>query len=144
MRILVPLLMTLALSACVTAQQRQSNDANRREAVARLNAAAANASLACPNATTCDKAFRLTKIYVQENSGMKIQLSDDTLIQTYNPISLFDIGITAKKVPGKGDTSTIELTVICKDTSFDSGANCPNRQAQIYEGFKAFVESRMN
>lgn len=138
------LLLILPLAGCLTTQQRQSDATNRENAIARRNAAAAHAWFNCDSATQCDKAFRLTKIYVQQNSSMKIQTADDTIIQTYNPIKVLDSGITARKIPGKGSTERIELFVTCNDSEFDRSAYCPNRQAQIYEGFRAFLESRMD
>lgn len=143
--ICVAIVFASALAAgCVSQQVRDSNAANLRAATERRNLAAANSSYECTTNEACDKAFRLTKIYVQEHSSMKIQFADDTLISTFNPIRGGDIGISARKVPGKGTTSVIDLTVTCKGAEYDSTGGCQNRQAFIYEGLKAFIDSRMN
>jgi hypothetical protein len=137
-------LIALFTGGCLSMLPTQSDELNRANATARRNQAAENAFIECNSVAQCDKAFRLTKIYVQQHASMKIQISDDTIVQTYNPTSLFETGIAARKIPGKGESSRIEITVVCNDSSFDRGANCPNRQAQIYEGFRPFVSSKLD
>ena len=91
------------------------------------------------------KAFRLAKIYVQDNADMKVQFSDDTTISTYNPIKYAYVGLRATRIPGSGDSSTIELVAFCKGME-DRGyffSLCAQRIAPIYEGFKSYIETRL-
>ena len=107
----------------------------------------ANSTVTCPDKRTCDKAFTLAKIYVQEHADMKIQSSDDTIVSTYNPTDYGRMALTATRTPESGDSSTIKLVATCK--GMDSGSDlffkmCAERIAPTYKNFKSFIESKMN
>lgn len=74
-----------SLLGCVSQEQLASERAETAQAQNDLDSARTNATVSCNNKQSCEKAFSLAKIYVQENSDMKIQLSDDTMVSTYNP-----------------------------------------------------------
>ena len=65
----------------------------------------------CPNASVCKKAFSLTQVFISENAQMKIQLATDTIIETYG--SQDKVVMKATKIPGEGESETIDLLVIC-------------------------------
>jgi hypothetical protein len=50
-----------------------------------LEASRRNAVFQCKDRLQCEKAFSLTQIFIATNSDMRIQLANDTLIETYNP-----------------------------------------------------------
>lgn len=74
-----------------------------------------NARYVCKTQLECSKAFALTQIFISENSDMKIQVSTDTIIETYNPTDDLKVGFKALKMPGKGYSATIKLNAYCKD-----------------------------
>lgn len=105
----------------------------------------ANATLTCSNRSSCEKAFSLAKIYVQENADMKIQLSDDTMVSTYNPTEYGYVALRATKIPGAGESSTVQLVASCKgmDVQGYFFAMCARRIAPIYRGFKPYIEPKL-
>jgi len=74
-----------------------------------------NSVTPCNSKPECDKMFSMAKIFVYENSDMKIQFADDTIISTYNPIEWHQCGMNVKKVPGAKDSATIFLQIDCID-----------------------------
>lgn len=79
-----------------------------------LEASRRNAMFLCKDRLQCEKAFSLTQIFIATNSDMRIQLANDTLIETYNPNKDGAMGATAMKVPGAGTSAVIQLDVVCK------------------------------
>lgn len=140
----VLLKMTLALLVsvsygCVSDQYRKRDEETLKITLNRLEESKQHSTYSCPNKPTCDKAFSLTKIYIQNNSDMKIQFSDDTIVSTYNPTTFGSIGMSATKTPGRGDSATIQLNVFCKFSIAD--IDCLRRSTDAYAGFRNFLES---
>ena len=115
-----------------------------------LNSAKANAVIICNSKQECDKAFSLTKVYVQENADMKIEVSNDTMVATYEPFLFVDVGLTATKTPGTGDSAKIELVASCPSLRDADSImfsryyrTCARRVATIYRGFNLFVSSKL-
>lgn len=144
----VLLKMTLALlvsvsSGCVSDQYRENLKRDLETlkiTLNRLEESKQHSTYSCPNKPVCDKAFSLSKIYIQNNSDMKIQFSDDTIVSTYNPTRFGAIGMSATKTPGRGDSATIQLNVVCKSIV---DIDCLRRSTDAYAGFRNFVESRV-
>lgn len=147
--ILAASLIALTLAGCVSQQELAQRQAQRQaensQLQSRLSAAQQNTSVFCPDKQSCDKAFSLTKIYIQENADMKLQFSDDTTVSTYNPIEYSYVALRATRMPESGDSSSIRLVASCKgmDASDYFFSLCVNRIVPIYNGFKPFVESRI-
>ncbi len=100
-----------------------------------------NARFSCKGKTECDKAFSLTQIYLSNNADMKIQIATDTIIETFNPTDSMKLGIKAMKVPLKGDSSEIVLTVTCRDEKWDLYIEVCNKQLlRVYRDFPDFVQ----
>ena len=132
---------TASLVACVSPQELERNRAAILQTQRDLNNSSAHTAIACNNKASCDKAFSLAKIYIQENSSMKIQISDDTIISTYNPTQYGDVALNATKIPGSGESAMIQIVASCKGMT-DQGyffSVCANRIIQIYSGFKSFI-----
>jgi len=137
--------LVITVTGCVSQQELDQRQAGLNNLQSRLSSAQAYRTATCPNAAACEKAFRLAKIYVQDNADMKVQFSDDTTISTYNPIKYAYVGLRATRIPGSGDSSTIELVAFCKGME-DRGyffSLCAQRIAPIYEGFKSYIETRL-
>lgn len=130
----------LVITGCVSQEQL----AHRRTLESNLSQAHSNALVTCTSKPTCDKAFSLAKVYVQTMASMKVQFSDDTTISTYNANDWDRIALSAMKVPGAGDSATIQLSVSCYKMAYTyEFEKCARRMISIYNGFKEFVESRL-
>lgn len=116
------------------------------EQAARLAAVQAekDAYVICDSKTGCDKTFSLTQIYINSNANQKIQIATDTIVETYNPTENGNIGMSAIKIPGKGSSSVVHLTVTCK---IDDGGIydqvCESKKTHIYNGFRPFVSKML-
>ena len=71
------------------------------------------AAVKCSNKKQCDKLWSLTQVYINNKSQTKIQLANDSLIETYNPIQEGDYGLDATKTPGSGESAIIQLSFKC-------------------------------
>lgn len=135
------------LFGCVSQEQLARNQQEINQAKNALDAARLNSSIECKSKPICEKAFSLAKIYVQQNADMKIQFSDETMITTYNPTKYGLVGVSASKILGAGDSATIQLAAICKGMQYYQDnpfyVRCTLRLADIYRGFKPFIESRL-
>lgn len=127
------MIFVVLLTGCVSPQMKEES----RQAEAAYKESLNHTSITCPDKASCDKAYQLTKIYINENSDMKVQQSDDTTISTYNPIDWNDVGMSATKTPDKGETSVITIAVNCLTPI------CFRKAAKINNGFKPYVESRL-
>lgn len=93
----------------------------------------------CATKAACDKLFALTEIYVSKSASMKIQMVTATTIETHNPIDRFDLGMSAYRMPGEGNSSMVTIKTICKDDSSGPSKLCLNRQLDVMKGYKPFV-----
>jgi hypothetical protein len=138
-------MLAVVLASCASQEeiqrrQRAARDVQDRLASARSNGGTVN----CPDKRTCDKAFSWTKVYVQDNSKMRVQMSDDTMVSTLGPTQYGYVGLRATKIPGAGDSATIELVATCRgidDSIFQT--DCTDKLVRVYGGFRTFVETRM-
>lgn len=141
---LLVVLLGFVFTGCVNQQQAIKRQEEINDLQIRLDAAKSNLLVTCENKTQCEKAFSLTKVYIQQHSNMKVQFSDDTTVSTYNPTKPLYVGMQATKTPGVGETATIQLTVSCN--GMDSRyfyVDCAKRVTPIYEGFKPYIESKL-
>jgi hypothetical protein len=117
--------------------------------VLRVNASAERARFTCRDSFECNKAFALTQIFISENSNMKIQTANDTIIETFNPSDLGSIGMKAMKFPRSGSANEIIITISCKtETKVESIEEesenlCANFKVSLYEQFVPFVQRNL-
>lgn len=107
-----------------------------------------NSKVSCNDKPACEKAFSLTRIYIQNNSNMPFQNSDESFIYTYTPVKYGHIGITARRKPESDGRETISITILCNGLYLeldDSSLKpvCINKMADIYNGYKPFIEERL-
>jgi hypothetical protein len=131
--------------------ERQKREAEQAAAQQRLESEQAvaqaekDAYVSCDDKTSCDKAFSLTQIYVNSMASQKIQVATDTIVETYNPTENGNIGMKAVKIPGKGSSAVIRLTVMCKiDDSGIYDKLCGSKKLDIYNGFRPFVKKMLS
>lgn len=114
-----------------------------RKAKEEMYALEREAKFFCANKEICEKAFALTEIFFSKSSDMKIQTATGTTIETYNPTKVGDIGLRALKVPQKGSSASIILTVTCKDTDSFGRELCIQRKSSIYREFRTFMDGEI-
>jgi len=98
--------------------------------------------VSCVGERECKKIFQLTQIFISEHSDMKIQVSTDSLIETYNPTETNKIGIKATKYPSKGDNERVVLEVYCKSVA--PTLTCLNKEIDIYNQYQPFLEKLLS
>lgn len=136
----------LAAKQKLEAEQAAKQVAAQAEKAAKQAVAQAenDAYVACNDKTSCDKTFSLTQIYISSMASQKIQVATDTIIETYNPTENGNIGMGAVKIPGKGSSAIIRISVTCKVS--DSGhfaKYCESKKLDIYNGFRPFVSKML-
>jgi len=131
------------LTGCLSQQEIAQRNAESSAISERLNASYAFRTVDCKNKMACDKAFNLTKIYIQEHSDMKVQFADDTIISTYGPIEYGYLGFAATKTPEAGETAKIKLSISCKGFESFNFTACAKRMAPIYENYKGYIEGKL-
>lgn len=103
-----------------------------------------DAYVTCNDKASCDKVFSLTQIYINSKASQKIQIATDTIVETYNPTENGNIGMGAVKIPGKGSSAIIRISVTCKVS--DSGhfsKYCEQKKLDIYNDFRPFVNKML-
>jgi hypothetical protein len=130
------------------AAQAAAAQAERKAAAMELEAeaqAAASANVACMEKSTCSKVFSLAQIYLADNADQKIQVVTDTIIQTYNPTEVGMIGATIVKMPQRGDSALVSMSLSCKvtDNYPEAQSLCRTRRTAIYKGFRPFIERQL-
>lgn len=147
MKYVVLVALVSILGGCATTEERSAQDSRNQAANADLRASYVNSRIKCNTKPTCDKAFNLTKVFIQDHSDMRIQISDDTIVSTYGPISLGNVGMRATKTPEAGEGATIDLIITCKGMSTDNSSNlslaCKRRVTALNNYFKPFVEKKL-
>lgn len=98
----------------------------------------------CKDRTECEKAFSLTQIFIATNTDMKIQMANDTIIETFNPSEIASMGATAFKIPKEGASAEIRLIVTCKTKEFKEAERvCKTRTIKINSDFPRFLRDRL-
>jgi D-alanyl-D-alanine carboxypeptidase len=122
--------------------------AKEEAAAAALNAefekAVGNAKFRCKDRLECEKAFSLTQIFIATNTDMKIQMANDTIIETYNPNKTASMGATAFKIPKEGTSAEIRLVASCRgeDNKFAEKA-CKLKSILLSTDFPRFLRNRL-
>ena len=117
-----------------------AEDARRQANLqARLLAAEKAATLQCSTRTQCEKMFALTEIYITEHSSTKIQLATATTITTYGPGDDIAPTLNARKVPGRGDSSLVSLSAVCRPFEMHPRDECIEIAIQTLNGFRSYI-----
>lgn len=117
-------------------QRRLDNERRRLESQRAVADAKRLASWHCRGAS-CEKAFALAQIFIDQHADMKIQVATSTIVETYNPTEDGRVGLKIVKMPLRGDESEVRLTVVCR------GASCGSRELSIYRAFPEFMKERL-
>ena len=100
------------------------------------------AQYACSDKKQCDKAFSLAQIFISTAADMKIQVATDVVVETYTPTRPGLVGMKAIRLPQKGDSASISLTVSCDD-GIDQQDRCLDKARDAYTNFAPFLRKSM-
>lgn len=116
----------------------------RLQAQRLLEVAENNARFMCKDRPECDKVFSLTQIFIVGNADMKIQVANDTVIETYNATEGMKISMKAIKMPRAGSTAEILLSVDCKDEGNESFKDlCDLKSLSVYSEFPRYIKNNL-
>ncbi|MCW5766507.1 MAG: hypothetical protein KIT68_11095, partial [Phycisphaeraceae bacterium] len=90
-------------------------------------------------AARCDKGWAAAESFVAANSDMRIKSATTSLIDTYPPIVIGEIGMRVEKTPIAGGEAQIQLTVICRAGRLAQA--CPTAQLRLYNAFPEYLKS---
>ncbi len=120
----LPLLLTAALSACVTtptAPQEDIDDGIR--------------PLLCKGAEQCSVYWRRAQVWVARNSAMKIQTATDAMIETFNPQpNTQQRGYRVLRMPQEDGAERIMISSGCAGY-----LPCSSNEISMAARFKRFV-----
>lgn len=130
------------------AQDAAAKEEREKAETIKLNAdfekSKAKAFYRCRDRLECEKAFSLTQIFIATNTDMKIQMANDTIIETYNPNKVAAMGATAFKIPKEGTSAEIRLIVSCETKDLEiAEKSCKTRSIEINTNFPRFLKERL-
>jgi hypothetical protein len=141
--ILAATISCVILVGCGMAEKREAEERSLNDAIA---SSLQNSMVRYDNKDTCGKAFAATKVFVMENSDMRIQTSDETIVSTYGPIDYGRVGITASRRPDQANGCTITISIRCKGdelTMFGAPTTfrqCKTARSTINNKFRPYIE----
>ncbi|MFC7410728.1 hypothetical protein [Hydrogenophaga atypica] len=124
--------------------ERSARETQARETAMLIKAvetARQAATFHCADRLACEKSFALTQVFITTHSDMKIQMANDTIIQTYNPTDTFAMGASAVKMPRSGTSADILLTITCKGKATTEQKICMEKSATMYRAFPTFMKA---
>lgn len=87
----------------------------------------------CKSAAACDKAWASAEGFVAANADMRIKTASATLIETYPPIVIGEIGMKVERRSVGAGEAEIQLTVVCRAGRLAQA--CPTAQLRLYKAF---------
>lgn len=125
-------------------EKRATEMESRLQTQRSLDLAANNARFICKDRLECEKVFSLTQIYIVSNSDMKIQVANDTIIETYNATEGMKVALKAIKMPRAGSTAEILLSVNCRDEGIASFKEwCDLKSLRVYSEFPQYLQKNL-
>jgi hypothetical protein len=121
----------------------EEEDKQRALLRARFLAAEQAAMLSCSTKTQCEKMFALTEIYITEHSSTKIQLATPTTITTYGPSDDITPTLNARRVPGRGDSSVVSLSAVCKPSVMRPTDECVELAILKLNRFRSYISDAL-
>lgn len=117
---------------------------------AAIAAAAADAKVVCTTKGQCDRAYALAQVYLNRFATTKIQFSNDTITETFNPTEPKDIGGRITRIPSPGGRWEVVLEAYCggskgpSENKMGTAARiCDTEVANAYLGYVSFVKSKL-
>lgn len=133
-----------AKAAAEAAAKKAKDEAEAAALHAEFERAVANATYRCKDRLECEKAFSLTQVFIATSTDMKIQMANDTIIETYNPNKLASMGATAFKIPKEGTSAEIRLVASCRaEESKLAERACKRKSIVLSSDFPRFLRERL-
>jgi hypothetical protein len=141
------LMMAILLAGCASQSELAAENQQYRQTEGRMQGIREHAFVSCDGAGACEKAWLLTKNYVEKTSDMKVRVSDDALIETFEPSKTGYLGFKATRMPQKAGMR-ITLEGSCKNMYYENGPGpgydrCVLRLAPALTHYLGFVNGRM-
>lgn len=115
-----------------------------------VKSAAEEAKLTCNSKDECEKVYSLAQIYLTGIATSKIQFSNDTITETYNPKEFSDIGGKVTKIPSSKNQWEVQLELYCSSNILIQDRYLPMKarhcDAQILkslQGFSSYINQRV-
>ena len=122
----IPLFLTAFLAACATT----GNDDPQR-------VAQAMEPLGCVDRTQCELYWQRAKVWISSNSYYRVQLSSDSVIETYGPIAgRMELAYRILKVPDGAGGARIMATAEC-----GNAFRCSPAVSDAITAFKRFTSA---
>jgi hypothetical protein len=138
-------LAALALIGCASPAQQAKNEKDFSDAENALSVVQKRATITCTDAAACAKVWRLTKVFVEQNSEMRVRRADDTTVETYLPAHTGQATFRANYVDS-GAGATITLEGVCRGMYASSQGGqgaaywpCFNRITDVQNHFAPFL-----
>jgi len=112
--------------------------------VGRMAIAKEEAMVYCKDTLECSKVFALAQIFIVDNATMKIQTSNETIIETFNPNEGRAIGARATKFPRQGTSAVVALSLTCGKTKYEHELDvCMEDVTRVYTGFVPYIKKML-
>ena len=122
----VPLVFVLALTACASTGGGDPSQA-----------AQATEPLGCVDRTQCDLYWQRAKVWISSNSYYRVQLSSDSVIETYGPFAgRMELAYRVLKIPDGAGGARITVTAECGNVF-----RCTPTSTDAIVAFKRFASS---
>lgn len=116
-----------------------------------LREAASEASVRCSSKEACDRVYATAQIFLSRNVDMKLQFSNDTITETFNPGELRQLGGRVTRAPMGRLAWEVSLALSCgeakagspRQPELDQAENlCAQRRLSAYRQFRSWVQER--
>jgi hypothetical protein len=141
-------LAALALIGCASPAEQAKTEKDYTDAEQALAVIQKRATITCTDAAACAKTWRLTKVFVEQNSDMRVRRSDDTAVETYLPAHTGEASFRATYLDA-GAGATITLEGVCRGMYASSSGGqgqaywpCFNRITDVQNHFAPFLNEQ--
>lgn len=137
------IVLILTLTACVSPEKIAAYKAiEESENEILITARRDVEEIRCSSKAQCDKIFRIASDVVSTMSDMKLQISSENIVSTYNPISIGYVGMSATRSLGMNEAEIIKLNVNCKGMNDGiSRRHCMSKVLNIYRDYKSKIHA---
>ena len=116
-----------------------ARNAAHADLLAQVAEAKEHAVWRCKGAAACSAAWASAESFVARNSDRRIRTVSPTVIDTYPPIVIGEIGMNVSRIALTAEESELRLTVACRVGLL--AKVCPAAELRIYTAFPAFMKS---
>jgi len=140
------------ISGCATQDEVAKQQAYRQNIEQKLEIVRQGSAVRCGSPVQCRKVWDLARTYAQRTAATTIQVENDRVLKTWNPVDYATIGLTVTRVPGAASQS-IQIEGACKgmyslrsDGVMETGPrfnDCALLLLRAYQGMPEFIKREM-